>query len=126
VVISASDDPAWVSDSAMVPVKRPASIGCTHVETCSGVPNLAIRLALAMVSIRYPEVLTLAAEIQANPAWATVAGSCAPPSSASKPIPTRSALANACSASLTSGMTVTVVPSKVGSLASLSLLCGAK
>ena len=40
------------SDSAMVPVNRPASIGLTKVSICSGVPNLASRLALAIVSIR--------------------------------------------------------------------------
>src|SRR6476620_4430319 len=41
-------------------------------------------------------------------------------------MPIRSALANASIASFTSGMTVTCVPSKVGSWASLVLLCGAK
>ena len=66
----------------------------------------------------------LAAENQPNAAWATVIGSCAPPSSASIPMLSRSAAANASSACLTSGMTVTVCPSKVGSWASLVLLCG--
>lgn len=41
-------------------------------------------------------------------------------------MPINSASAQAFSASLTSPMIVTVVPSKVGSLASLFLLCGAK
>src|ERR1700730_1473231 len=42
------------------------------------------------------------------------------------PIAMRSARANASSASFTSGMIVTVLPSKLGSFASLFLLCGAK
>ena len=75
--MSASDDPACVSDSAIVPENRPASIGRRNVSTCSEVPNCASRLALAMVSIRYPVVLMLAAENQAKPACATVTGSCA-------------------------------------------------
>lgn len=79
VVMSASDDPAWVSDRHMVPKKRPASIGRTNASICSALPNLASRFAFAMVSIGYPAVPTLAANSQAKPAWATVAGSCAPP-----------------------------------------------
>ena len=50
--MSASDEPACVSDSAIVPVKRPASIGLTNVSICSSSPNFAIRFALAIVSIR--------------------------------------------------------------------------
>ena len=50
--MSASDEPAWVSDSAIVPENRPASIGRMNASICSGVPNFAIRFALAMVSIR--------------------------------------------------------------------------
>ena len=71
-------------------------------------------------------MLTLAAENQANPASATVMGSCAPPMAWSIPMLIRSASAKASRASLTSGMTVTFSPSKLGSLASLFLLCGAK
>ena len=71
-------------------------------------------------------VLTLAAENQAKPASATVAGNCAPPRPWSIAMPIRSALANASHASFTSGITVTLSPSKLGSFASLFLLCGAK
>ena len=49
---SASDEPACVSDSAIVPVNRPASIGRTKASICSSVPNLVSRLAFAIVSIR--------------------------------------------------------------------------
>ena len=42
------------------------------------------------------------------------------------PMPIRSAWAKAVNASLTSGMMVTLEPSKLGSCASLFLLCGAK
>ena len=52
VTMSASDDPACGSESAMVPVNRPASIGVTNASICSALPNLVNRLALAMVSIR--------------------------------------------------------------------------
>ena len=124
--MSAREDPACVSDSAIVPENRPASIGRRNASTCSGVPNFASRLALAMVSIRYPVVLMLAAENQAKPASATVTGSWAPPNSPSIAMPIRSAWVNASSASLTSPMTVTFSPSKRGSSTSLFLLCGAK
>jgi hypothetical protein len=50
--MSASDEPACVSESAIVPVNRPASIGFTNVSTCSASPNLEMRFALATVSIR--------------------------------------------------------------------------
>ena len=52
VRMSASDEPACVSDRAIVPENRPAIIGRMKASICSGVPNFAIRFALAMVSIR--------------------------------------------------------------------------
>jgi hypothetical protein len=68
----------------------------------------------------------LAAENHANPACATLTGNCDPPSAWSIVMPSRSAAANASMACLTSGITVTVVPSNDGSFWSLFLLCGAK
>src|SRR3981081_2470577 len=124
--MSASDDPAWVSESAIVPENRPASSGFTEASSCSSVPNLASRFAFAIVSMRYPVVLTLAAENQANPASATAVGNCAPPRVWPIAMLIRSAWANASHASFTSPMTVTFSPSKLGSFASLFLLCGAK
>ncbi len=50
--MSASDEPAWVSDRAIVPENRPLIIGFTNVSTWSSVPNLASRFAFAIVSIR--------------------------------------------------------------------------
>ena len=68
----------------------------------------------------------LAAENQEKPAWETVIGSWAPPREVSMPMPIKSAAATASRAALISGITVTVVPSKLGSFWSLFLLCGAK
>ena len=52
VEMSASDEPAWVSERAIVPENRPASIGLRNASIWSGLPNLASRLALAIVSMR--------------------------------------------------------------------------
>ncbi len=50
VVMSASEEPAPVSDRHIVPKNRPSSIGRTHWSTCSGVPYSTSRFALPTVS----------------------------------------------------------------------------
>ena len=93
---------------------------------CSCVPCACSRLAPPIVRKGYDDVPTFAAWNHAKQAPATTLGSCIPPTEASIELAIRPLCAKTSSAALTSGIRCTRSPSKVGSLASLFLLCGRK
>jgi hypothetical protein len=119
VITSPRLEPAWGSDSVMVPKKRPSSMGCTNRSTCSAVPWASSSLALATVRNAYAAVPMLAAVNHAVQAEATTWGTWRPPSSSSRVNVRRSASASFSSAAPISGISPTFSPSKTGSSVSL-------
>ena len=106
--MSPSEDPACGSESAIVPYQRPSITGLANRSTCSGVPWVAIRLALPWARKGYAVTATLAAENQLDDACCTTNGSCMPPSSAGKTLVGSPEAVYAASASATSGGWTTV------------------